>query len=83
MGYEAHPEEYIKAEDGGYDRKPEYRAEQEARLQAESEEERMEREKAEAHKRAHRRTSAMDMGEMLSAVNKARQIADAFVQTGL
>lgn len=77
MGYEAHPNEYERAADGGYDRKPEYRAEQEQRLSAETEEERDNRERAEAHKRATRRTDPMTESELFSAIAKARDIADA------
>lgn len=81
MGYEAHPNEYVKAADGGYDRKPEYRAEQEQRLQAETEEERTNRLRAEAEKRATRRTRQMDSVELAAAVAKARMIAEWMEET--
>lgn len=71
MGYEAHPNEYVKAEDGGYDRKPEYRAEQEARLAQETTEEREARLKAEETKRSTRRTAPMDEVELAAATQKA------------
>lgn len=74
MGYEAHPNEYVMAADGGYDRKPEYRAEQEARLQAETEDERTERLQAEAKKRATRRTSPMTPNELQDALRFASSL---------
>ena len=83
MGYEAHPNEYVKAEDGGYDRKPEYRAEQEGRLQRETEDERLEREAVEASKRANRRTNPLDASETLAALAKARLYANAIEQSAL
>src|SRR6266852_3665204 len=64
MGYEAHPNEYVKAEDGGYDRKPEYRTEQEAKLAQATEEERLTQERAVAEKRKHRRTEPMSAAEL-------------------
>lgn len=76
MGYEAHPNEYVRSADGGYDRKPEYRAEQEARLCNETEEERNIRLRAEARKRSERRTSAMDSAEFHSAIRRAAEIAE-------
>jgi hypothetical protein len=76
MGYEAHPNEYVKSEDGGYDRKPEYRLEYEARLAQPTEEEREAQRKAEAKKRAERRTTPMDSVELAVALRKAEQIAD-------
>jgi len=76
MGFEAHPNEYVKAEDGGYDRKPEYRAEQEARLSGETPEEREAQERAVAKKRAERRTAPMDSVELAMALRKAEEIAD-------
>lgn len=82
MGYEAHPEQYTKAADGGYDRKPEYRAEQEARLSQESEEEKEKRLRAEAKKRRERRTMEMNPAEQLAALAKARQYAD-FIEGGV
>ena len=75
MGYEAHPNEYVKAEDGGFDRKPEYRAEQEERLRQETEDERTLRLEAEAKKRATRRTEPMTPAEFEQAVRKAQDIA--------
>ncbi len=81
MGYEAHPNEYVKSADGGFDRKPEYRAEQEQRLREETEEERSNRLRAEAKKRAERRTDAMSPAELLSAITKAREIADWMADT--
>lgn len=77
MGYEAHPNEYVRSADGGYDRKPEYRAEQEERLRSETDEEREIREQAEAKKRATRRTSAMTPAELKQAIAKAMLVAEA------
>jgi hypothetical protein len=74
MGYEAHPNEYVKAEDGGFDRKPEYRAEQEARLCQSTEEEREAQRKAEEKKRATRRTEPMDRTELSAAMRKAEEL---------
>lgn len=82
MGYEAHPNEYVKAGDGGFDRKPEYRAEQEAKLGAETEEERELRMTAEAHKRATRRTEPMTQAEFEQAVRKAADIAGWIASQG-
>jgi hypothetical protein len=76
MGYEAHPNEYVKAEDGGYDRKLEYRAEQEARIAAPTAEEIEIQRRAEAKKRAERRTEPMTHAEMVAAMAKASIIAD-------
>ena len=76
MGYEAHPNEYVKAVDGGFDRKPEYRAEQEERLRNETEDERNDRLRAEAKKRKERRVTPMDGVELAAALAKAEQIAD-------
>jgi hypothetical protein len=83
MGYEAHPNEYELAPDGGYDRKPEYRAEQEVKLAQETDDERDARLRAESNKRASRRTMPMDTTETLSAIAKARLLANALEQTGL
>lgn len=80
MGYEAHPNEYVRAEDGGYDRKPEYRAEQEERLRQETEEERDARLRKEAKKRSERRTEAMDSIEFARALRVAEIYADAIQQ---
>lgn len=85
MGYEAHPNEYEKQYDSNgvvYVRKDEYRDEQEQRLRSETEEERIERQAAEAKKRATRRTHAMDENETLAAIRKASLIADALEQAG-
>lgn len=82
MGYEAHPNEYVPSPNGGFDRKPEYRAEQEARLAAETEDEREARAKAEADKRATRRSRPMDEAELHSALAKAKLYAD-WIQEGL
>lgn len=76
MGYEAHPNEYVKGEDGGFDRKPEYRAEQEAKLGLQSADDREAQEKAVKAKRASRRTLPMDAAEFSSALHKAAQIAN-------
>lgn len=75
MGYEAHPNEYVKAEDGGWDRKPEYRAEQEQQLAEQTAEEREAHERAVAEKRKNRRTLPMDAGELAQAMHKAELIA--------
>lgn len=75
MGYEAHPNEYVKAPDGGYERKPEYRAEQEAQLLEQTTEEREQQRLAEEHKRATRRTDPMDAVELAQAMGKAEEIA--------
>lgn len=79
MGYEAHPNEYVKAEDGGYDRKPEYRAEQEERLRNETEEERTNRLAAEARKRRTRRTVPLNGVELAQALRKAEKVASFIV----
>jgi len=82
MGYEAHPNEYVKSEDGGYDRKPEYRAEQEEKLRQPSEEERAQQEKAIAEKRKHRRTHPMDAAELAQAMAKAEELAGWLTASG-
>lgn len=82
MGYEAHPNEYVKAEDGGYDRKPEYRAEQEAHLAEATAEEQEKQRRAEAEKRATRRTMPMDSVEYAAAMRKAEEIAHWMMQSG-
>jgi hypothetical protein len=82
MGYEAHPNEYVHSEDGGYDRKPEYVAEQEAKLCAETEDEKVLRLGAEAKKRATRRTEPMTPVELDHALKKASQISDLMQTTG-
>lgn len=81
MGHEAHPNEYVKAPDGGFDRKPEYRAEQEQRLSQATEEEREAQARAVAHKRATRRTSPMTEAETIAAVRKASEIAAWIVES--
>lgn len=75
MGYEAHPNEYVKNADGGYDRKPEYRAEFEQKMLEATEEEQERQLKAEANKRATRRTLPMDAAEMAEALHRAEEIA--------
>lgn len=82
MGYEAHPNEYVKAEDGGYDRKPEYRAEQEQKLAEATAEEQEKQRRAEAEKRAHRRTTPMDSVEYAAAMRKAEEIAHWMQSSG-
>lgn len=77
MGYEAHPNEYVKGSDGGFDRKPEYRAEQEDKLALGDADDRAMQEQAEAHKRATRRKEPMDSIELEVALRKARIISDA------
>src|SRR6266852_4278911 len=64
MGYEAHPNEYVKAEDGGFDRKLEYRHEQENQLRQPTADEAAAQCKAEAKKRRERRTRPMDEIEL-------------------
>lgn len=76
MGYEVHPNEYEKAADGGYDRKPEYRAEQESKLAGLTADESEAEARAISKKRAERRTQPMTRSEMDSAISKARMIAD-------
>lgn len=82
MGYEAHPNEYVRSADGGFDRKPEYRAEQEQKLARETIDERDERLRAEAKKRAERRTLPMTLSELNEALTKARMISDWMETTG-
>jgi hypothetical protein len=77
MGYEAHPNEYVRSADGGYDRKPEYRSEQEQRLALPTEDEAEMQAQAEAHKRATRRTEPMSSSEISAALNKARELLQA------
>lgn len=76
MGYEAHPSEYVHAEDGGFDRKPEYRAEQEQKLTQPTEDEARIQRIAEEDKRATRRTEPMTSVEMEQALKKASDIAE-------
>lgn len=78
LGWEANPNQYEKRYDKDgiiYDRKPEYRAEQEQRLMSETEEEKIAREAAIAKKRAERRTTPMDSVEYHAALRKAEEIA--------
>lgn len=82
MGYEAHPNEYVKAEDGGFDRKPEYRAEQEQKMAEATEEEREKQARAIAEKRKHRRTLPMDAAELAQAMHKAEELADWLYKSG-
>lgn len=77
MGYEAHPNEYVKSIDGGFDRKPEYRAEQEAQLAQGPTDEIEAQRLAEERKRAERRTRPMDATETLHAISRARMYAEA------
>jgi hypothetical protein len=79
MGYEAHPNEYVKAEDGGYDRKPEYRSEQEAKLSGPTEEERLAQERAVERKRKERRTKPLNGVELAAAIRRAEEVAH-FIQ---
>ena|SRR5690348_7746101 len=85
MGYEAHPNEYEKRYDKDgvyYVHKPEYRAEQEQRLRQETDDERDARVRAEANKRANRRTNALDAIELAAALGRAEEIAAWLVQPG-
>jgi len=78
MGYEAHPEQYEKKYDKDgviYERKPEFRAEQEEKLQQATEEELTAQQKAEQDKRNNRRTLPMDAGEYAQALHRAEEIA--------
>ena len=79
MGYEAHPNEYVKAEDGGFDRKPEYRAEQEQKLGEATEEEKELQRRAEEKKRKERRTTPMDEAELAAATRRAEEIASFLI----
>lgn len=82
MGYEVHPGEYEKRYDKEgliYERKPEYRAEQEERISQATEEEREAQERAIAKKRAERRTSPMDRVEMSAAMRRAEEVASWIV----
>lgn len=85
MGYEAHPNEYEKVYDSQgviYQRKPEFRAEQEQRLSRETEDEHTRRLVAETKKRSTRRTHLMDDEELAAATRKAMVIAAAIRQSG-
>lgn len=75
MGYEAHPNEYERAPDGGWDRKPEYRAEQEEKLRQPTEEEKENLSNSIRKKRAERRTMPMTPAEESAALAKALQYA--------
>lgn len=81
MGYEAHPNEYVQAADGGYDRKPEYRAEQEAKLVQGANDDAEAQRIAEERKRAERRTEPMTPTELRYALEKARRIAESMEQS--
>lgn len=83
MGFEAHPNEYVQSADGGFDRKLEYRAEQEELLSQETSDERETRLEAERVKRATRRTLPMDEVETTHALAKARDLALALEQSAL
>lgn len=79
LGCEAHPNEYEKKYDKDgliYIRKPEYRAEQEARLKDSTEEEKALQAKAVAEKRATRRTDPMDEIELIAAMKRATEVAE-------
>lgn len=76
MGYEVHPNEYVRAEDGGFDRKPEYRIEQEQKLMQPTAEEQEAQSRAVRKKRANRRIEPLDPIELQAALRKAEQIAD-------
>jgi hypothetical protein len=79
MGWEAHPNEYEKKYDKDgliYERKPEYRAEQEARLRQPTEDEREAQRKAEEKKRATRRTEPMNQAELSVAMRKAEELVE-------
>lgn len=85
MGYEAHPNEYEKQYDKDgliYNRKPEYRSEQEQRLTQQTDDEREAQERAVAKKRATRRTDRMDTIELAQAMRKAEEIAAWINGTG-
>lgn len=78
MGWEAHPNEYEKKYDKDgiiYERKPEYRAEQEQKLREATEEERIAQQEAIAKKRATRRTEPMDSVELAQAMRRAEEVA--------
>jgi hypothetical protein len=78
MGWEAHPNEYEKRYDKDgiiYERKPEYRAEQEQKLKESTEEEKQALERATRKKRAERRTAPMTPAELAAATRRAEEIA--------
>src|SRR5689334_9206568 len=71
MGFEVHPNEYEKKYDKDgliYERKPEYRAEQERQLSESTEEERLAQERAVEKKRKERRTAPLDGVELAAAL---------------
>src|SRR6266849_6147647 len=76
LGWEAHPNEYVKAADGGYDRKPEYRAEQEQRLSLPTSEEEEAQQRAVKHKRETRRTAPLNRAELSAAMRKAEELVE-------
>lgn len=78
MGYEAHQNEYVKTYDSDgliYQRKPEYRFEQEQKMLQPTVEEQEKQARAVAKKRAERRTTPMDSVERSMAFRKAEEIA--------
>lgn len=80
MGFEANPNQYEKRYDSEgviYERKPEYRHEQEHRLMQATEEEKEAQSRAVRRKRAERRTSPMNSSEETAAIAKARMIAES------
>jgi hypothetical protein len=82
MGWEAHPNEYEKKYDKDgliYERKPEYRAEQEQRLMQATEEERLAQERAVEKKRKERRTTPMDSAELAAALRRAEEVASFII----
>ncbi|MBV9179883.1 MAG: hypothetical protein JO356_01110 [Acidobacteria bacterium] len=84
MGFEAHPNEYEKRYDSDgvfYIRKPEYRAEQEEKLKQPCADDVEAQERAEANKRASRRTDPMTPAELEQAIAKARILAGAIEQS--
>ncbi len=83
MGWEAHPNEYVGNKSDGFDRKPEYRAEQEARLCQSSEDEREAQRKAEEKKRKERRTRPMDSVELAAAMKRAEEVASFVVAAAM
>lgn len=84
-GWEAHPNEYEKKYDKDgviYERKPEYRAEQEERLRNMTEDEKAAQERAIAKKRKERRTTPMDAIEEAAALRRAEEIASWLIASG-
>lgn len=85
MGWEAHPNEYEKRYDKDgliYERKPEYRAEQEQKLREATEDEKAAQERAIAKKRAERRTRPMDSVEEAMALRRAEEVASWLMASG-